>query len=327
MRSRFIKQNYVAGYDDTRIHYTALGEGPAIVCTNGIGANTCFYRYIVARFSGRRRVVTWDYRGHGLSYFPRSLAHTDISVHAADLAAVFDDLGIDRAVLIGHRTGVQVNLEFYRDHRDRVAGLVLVAGTHGSSDHRRFGSRVTQWLAQSVFLLGATAPTAVEFVADLYSRSPRAFDLAGRFLINGRVAKREDFLEHFSHLGSLDAQLFVSMAQAAWEHSAGDLLGEIAAPCLVVAGEQDRYHPVGAMREMYRRIPGAELLIVRGGTHAVLLEQPELMGLRIEKFLRERLPGGPDGPYGGKWPEDRRTNDRFPEKEKQFVRAKEETVQ
>ena len=36
---------------------------------------------------------------------------------------------------------------------------------------------------------------------------------------------------------------------------------------------------------MATRLPGAELLVLRGGTHASLVEQPELIFLKLEKFL------------------------------------------
>jgi pimeloyl-ACP methyl ester carboxylesterase len=37
-----------------------------------------------------------------------------------------------------------------------------------------------------------------------------------------------------------------------------------------------------------RDVPAAELLVVPGGTHYVAVEFPELVNLRVEKFLRER---------------------------------------
>ena len=47
---------------------------------------------------------------------------------ADDIACVLDDAQVDRAVLIGHSMGVQVALETYRRHEERIAGLVLLCG-------------------------------------------------------------------------------------------------------------------------------------------------------------------------------------------------------
>jgi len=79
------------------------------------------------------------------------------------------------------------------------------------------------------------------------------------------------------------------MARAAQEHDAGNLLGEIRAPTLVVAGERDLFTPRHLSVEMSTRIPDADLLEIPRGSHAALIEQPELINLRLEKFLDTRV--------------------------------------
>ena len=66
------------------------------------------------------------------------------------------------------------------------------------------------------------------------------------------------------------------------------MLAEVHVPTLVIAGDRDLFTPVARSRELASRIPGAELLVVRGGTHAALVEQPELIALAVEKFLRQK---------------------------------------
>jgi len=57
---------------------------------------------------------------------------------------------------------------------------------------------------------------------------------------------------------------------------------------LIIAGDRDLFAPRELAFQMARRIPEAETLIVPGGTHFVPLEYPELVSLRIEKFVRDR---------------------------------------
>ena len=299
MRGQFLKQNYVLSSDETRIHYTAYGEGPALVCTNSVAMNPSFYRYVVEHFRGLCRVVTWDHRGHGLSYFPKSSA-LDVPTLAQDLRAVLDDLGIEQAVLIGHRIGVQVVLSFYHQFPKRVAALVLVAGLAGHPLRSVLGSWPLPWVVDRLTTLGAAVPAIPEFLLDRISANTRTYDVAARFLINGRYARRDDFDECFHHFRTLDAQLLIGMLRAADEHSAEDLLAEIQVPTLVLAGRSDRLVPFPRMQEMHARIPGSELLAVRGATGAVLLEQPELVCLGLEKFLRERLENGLASAWGAR---------------------------
>ncbi|MBI5545080.1 MAG: alpha/beta hydrolase, partial [Deltaproteobacteria bacterium] len=69
------------------------------------------------------------------------------------------------------------------------------------------------------------------------------------------------------------------------------MLGTIAVPTLVVAAEKDLFTPMRLARELVQQIPGSELLVIPYGTHAALIEQPDLLSLRVAKFLDERVYG------------------------------------
>ena len=64
---------------------------------------------------------------------------------------------------------------------------------------------------------------------------------------------------------------------------------------LVVAGEKDTWTPFSLSTSMHEAIPGSELLVLPAGTHTGPLEHPELVALRLEKFLAERVDAAPDG--------------------------------
>lgn len=126
-----VRNHYAKGWKGVPIHYTAYGHGePAIVCCNGVGVSTFFWKYAVRYFAPQRHVVTWDYRGHNSSGLPKKLSHRALSMstNAHDLAAVLDACEIPRAVLLGHSMGCQVILEFWHQYPERVAGLVPICG-------------------------------------------------------------------------------------------------------------------------------------------------------------------------------------------------------
>lgn len=89
-------------------------------------------------------------------------------------------------------------------------------------------------------------------------------------------------------------KLYMLVLERLGEHDAYDVLPDVDVPVLVIAGDRDRFTPRSAAEKMVREIPGAELMVVPGGTHYVAVEQPELVNLRIEKFFRER--GYPPAP-------------------------------
>jgi pimeloyl-ACP methyl ester carboxylesterase len=47
--------------------------------------------------------------------------------------------------------------------------------------------------------------------------------------------------------------------------------------------------PPALSLEMQRKIKDSEMLLIPGGSHAALFEQPELINLRLDKFLRQRV--------------------------------------
>jgi pimeloyl-ACP methyl ester carboxylesterase len=81
------------------------------------------------------------------------------------------------------------------------------------------------------------------------------------------------------------------MLAEAGKHSALDLLPEIRVPALVIAGDIDTFTPPDLSRKMAADIPGAELLVVTGGSHTAPLEHPELVGSVLEDFLGRLAPG------------------------------------
>ena len=75
MRSRVEK--VVTAGDGTRLYARRTcgpgATGVPMICANGIGVSTVWWRCIEDRFTPERPVIAWDYRGHGESEYPRDL--------------------------------------------------------------------------------------------------------------------------------------------------------------------------------------------------------------------------------------------------------------
>ena len=103
------------------------GEGVPVVLLHGLTATR---RYVVmgsrALERSGHRVVAYDARGHGRSSPAPDPADYGYEALAADLLAVLDERGIERAVLAGASMGAHTIVRLALDHGDRVAGLVLI---------------------------------------------------------------------------------------------------------------------------------------------------------------------------------------------------------
>src|SRR5262249_14362381 len=85
-----------------------------------------------------------------------------------------------------------------------------------------------------------------------------------------------------------DMEPFFRNLHAIGVHDAEAVLETIEVPALVITGDRDLFTPRALAQQMARRIPNAEILIVRGGTHYTCVEFPELVNLRVARFSRDR---------------------------------------
>ena len=276
--------------DGSRLSWTAAGRGsPGVLLCDGLGCDGFIWRYLKPALARNHRVVHWHYPGHGASLpspDPEALAIPRLADH---LAAVLDAARLERAVLVGHSMGVQVALEAHRRHPGRVEALILLCGSPG---HPLDTFHDTPVLRRILPLLRRTADSAPRGVSALTRglvRSGLALELALLLEVNARLVRRRDLEPYFTHLESMDPRLFVRILHAASVHSAEDHLSEVDVPVLVVAGDRDRFTPAWLSRRMALTIPGAELLLVHGGSHTTPLEVPERVHRTVEDFLRRRV--------------------------------------
>jgi pimeloyl-ACP methyl ester carboxylesterase len=262
----------------------------ALICCNGVGVSTFFWDYVGHFFSKTHQVVVWDYKGHGASGEPPSRAPITMASIADDCARVLDANGIDRAVLLGHSMGCQVILEFAHLFPKRTVGLVPMLGAFGHPADTFLDPRIGRSLYKVAYGIGTAIPDLLGVASRMVLRKPIAWQFARLTgLVHPDLCRREDMEPYLEHLARQNVGVFFQTARAAVEHDAGPFLGEIRAPALVVAGERDLFTPRHLSIEMASRLQNAELLEIPRGSHAALIEQPELINLRLEKFLRERV--------------------------------------
>lgn len=108
---------------------TPLDGGPVVVALHGITANAMAFGPVARALDGRVRLLAPDLRGRAGS---RSIAGPwGLAAHAADVVAVLDAAGLDRAVLLGHSMGAYVAALTAYLHPSRVTASVLVDGGVG----------------------------------------------------------------------------------------------------------------------------------------------------------------------------------------------------
>ena len=121
----------VAGGDLT---VACAGPPPApgrtvVLCLHGMTSSHMAYRTVARQLcsdGGNFCLLAPDLRGRGRSaHLPEPYG---IAVHVADMIAVLDHVGADRAIVVGHSMGCNIGARFAADHPERTSALVLLDG-------------------------------------------------------------------------------------------------------------------------------------------------------------------------------------------------------
>ncbi len=282
-------QNVATTPDDLGLTYRIYGEaGPFLVCTNGLGVSTFFWEGFARELSRDYRVVVWDFVGHGRSSDPPDPSRATIPAFAADLRTILDAVGAERAVLLGHSLGAQVDFELYAQSPERVLALVPTLGTYGKAIESFFGMPRVARLFANLGIAGL--PRTHRLVPALMNPLIRTTLVErGARLLRIVDPKAPSMAGYFEHLGRLDYRVFASLLSSLMTHDATNVLPTIRVPTLVVGADRDRFVPPKVAETMASLIPGAELEILTRGTHAALFEQSARYEARVRRFLSERV--------------------------------------
>lgn len=109
---------------DGVIHVRVGGSGPAVLLLHGFGDTGDMWAPLAAALAGEHTVVVPDLRGMGL--FSRPAGGYDKRTQAADMRAVLDKLGIDRADVVGHDIGTMVAYAYAARYPDKTERLVVM---------------------------------------------------------------------------------------------------------------------------------------------------------------------------------------------------------
>lgn len=112
-----------------RLHYVDRGTGPAVVLLHGNGVMLQDFEAsgVLGLAAESHRVIAFDRPGFGYSERPRSRIWTP-EAQAELLSHALAQIGVKKAVVVGHSWGTMVALAMALNHPDAVRGLVLLSG-------------------------------------------------------------------------------------------------------------------------------------------------------------------------------------------------------
>lgn len=130
--ARPVATHEVRGAGGLRLHAREWGnpDGPPLLLIHGISqCDLCWSKQVSGDLARRFRIVTYDIRGHGLSEKPSGPEHyADGRLWAEDVAAVIEQTGLERPVLVGWSYGGYIVTDFLRAYGDEGIGAIDLVG-------------------------------------------------------------------------------------------------------------------------------------------------------------------------------------------------------
>ena len=238
---------------------------PLLLC-NGSGASMELLQPFVDALDPRRGVIRFDMPGIGGSPAPVLPYH--LATSAPLLAGLLDQLGHERADVLGISWGGGLALQFALSRPDRAGRLVLVAT----------GTGALMVPACPGVLLRMLTPRrhrdpgyAARIAGELYGGSARKDPVVAR-----------DLLHATTRFGPARGYYYQLLSAAGW--TSLPRLPWLRTPTLILAGDDDPVIPLANARIMHRLIPRSELHIYHGG-HLELAAHPERIAPGVEAFL------------------------------------------
>jgi pimeloyl-ACP methyl ester carboxylesterase len=267
----------MAGGGGLSLHVREWGNpsGPPILFIHGWSQNhLCWSRQFESLLADEFRLVAYDLRGHGMSDAPLEPEHyTDGRLWADDVAAIIDQLDLDRPLLVGWSYGAFVVCDYVRVYgQDRIAAIEFVEGAVK--------------LGQSAFgtLIG---PGFLDHFADATADDLPTNIAAMRAFLRGCTAKplRNDEFET-ALCWNLVVPARVRANLASREIDDDDVLGALKVPVLVVQGLADKVVLPAMAEHILATCPTAQASWYDGVGHAPHLEEPARFNRELAELTR-----------------------------------------
>lgn len=245
------------------MHYEVHGEGEPLVLVHGaLSATGTSFGPLLPGLAARRRVIAVELQGHG-----RTADVPDrplrIETLAQDVAELLDQLGIERADLLGYSIGAAIVLELAVRRPDLARKLVLISASLNPGG-------LHPGMLDGIEGLTPDALAGTPFEAEYLATAPNPQDWPVL------VAKVKDLDRH---LPDMPAEVYASIPAAQ----------------LIILGDSDIVRPEHAV-EMFRLLgggvagdvvpmPASQLAILPGTTHIGAVQRTDMLLAMILPFL------------------------------------------
>lgn len=258
---------------DGQLYYEEYGDGPPLLLVPGLGGVGAYWKPQIEEFARDFRVIIHDHRGTGRS--THSQIDYSLDQMTDDVIALIDHLALDSIHLVGHSTGGAIGQTMSIVAPNRIDSAVLYASWTKTDE---FMGRIMR--ARKSLLNNG--------IEDYIELSPAL--LYPDWWLNSNPDKLRA-LDDATRAGFPGVSIAASRCQAVIDFDRTAELGTIDTPTCVVCARDDFLTPLYFSEDLAAKIPGAELIALEKGGHAVSQVDPAAFNSAVLGFLRRTALG------------------------------------
>ena len=255
---------------DIELYYECHGSGPPLMLIAGIASDSQSWMPVVPELARHFTLVLPDNRGAGRT--GPDTAPLTIPAIARDCAALMTHLGHERMHVLGHSMGGAIAQTLVLEHPERVDHLVLAATGAKLSMRNRILFNDLSALRQ-----GGVDPLLWYKILFQWLFRPAFF--ADERAVNGAAEQA------LAYAYAQSGDNFARQLAAAQKVDHREQLGQIAAPTLVMAAEDDLLFSPAAVRALSQAIAGARFALVKNAAHSLHWDNPHGFCAVVREFL------------------------------------------
>jgi len=261
-----------------RISTIQAGSGEPLVAIHGLGGTKGSFLPTVAELAPHFRVIAADLPGFGDSAKPLRAAY-DPAYFARSILALMDELGLERAHLVGNSLGGRVAIELGMSHPERAGRLVLLCPALASRRERPLTALMRLTRPELGLVQITPRPLVEAIVRRVIPGAEQGWTAAGV----------DEFLR--AYLSPAGRAAFYAAARHIYidePHGPRGFwprLAELQAESLFVWGQRDRLVPIAFARHVEQALPGARHLELDCG-HVPQIERPRRTHSAMREFLQ-----------------------------------------
>lgn len=240
-----------------KLHHRILGEGQPFVILHGLFGYSDNWQTHAKKLAEYYQVILVDQRNHGHSAWSEEFNY---SLLAADLKELFDDLKLEKVILMGHSMGGKTAIQFAQNHPERLDKLIIVdMGVKAYPPHHE------QILAglHAVDVEKVTSRSEAEKALEVHISS---FGVR-QFLLKNLYWKEKGKLAWRMNIPVLEREMESILVALPEE--------EILLPTLFIRGELSDYVLDTDLPELENQFPDSQFVTIANAGHWVHAEAPD----------------------------------------------------